>query len=213
MNWLVFRIHDEILAEYLRDFARGRLLDIGCGESTYKDLCAESVDVYYGFDHPATKHNPSFISFWADAKNIPIKSSSIDTILCTAVLEHVDDPGLVIAECTRILARGGHCIISAPFFWHIHEPPRDFYRFTRYGIEHLLEKNGLRIVKIKPLSGFWVTFCQEFLYYLRRFEKWVVLKALIRCVGWCIQSSAYWMNRYDHSEGFTWMYMAVAKKM
>ena len=28
---------------------------------------------------------------------------------------------------------GGIAIYSVPFIWHIHEAPRDFYRYSQYG--------------------------------------------------------------------------------
>ena len=64
------------------------------------------------------------------------------------------------------LQSGGYALYSIPLFWHLHEEPRDFYRYTRYGIRHLFEKVGFEIIEIDPLSGFWVTFGSELNDYI-----------------------------------------------
>jgi hypothetical protein len=100
-------------------------------------------------------------------------------------------------------------------FWHLHEEPRDFYRYTKYGLKYLFEKNGFEIVELKPLSGFWVTFGQELVYYLYRFRKGGRLNPLwwiIPVLGIFIQGICYLLNKIDHSEEFTWMYLLVARK-
>lgn len=91
---------------------------------------------------------------------------SVDTILCTSVLEHLELPWKAIKEMNRILKSNGCIVDTVPLFWHLYEEPRDFYRYTKYGLKYLFEKNGFEIVELKPLSDFWVTFGQELVYYL-----------------------------------------------
>jgi len=42
------------------------------------------------------------------------------------------------------LEAGGIAIYSVTFVWHLHEEPRDFYWFSKYGLRYLLEKTGLK---------------------------------------------------------------------
>ncbi len=54
---------------------------------------------------------------------------------------------------------------------HLHEDPRDFYRYSRYGLEHLFRKVGFEIVELEALSGFWLTFGQLFVYHMYRYNR------------------------------------------
>lgn len=100
-----------------------------------------------------------------------------------------------------------------PFVWHLHEEPRDFYRYTGSGLKYLFEKVGFEIVEIKALSGFWVTFGQLFVYNMYRLNRgplrwlWIV-----SAMGLLIQAGSYILDRFDKTEQWTWMYMVVAKK-
>jgi len=101
-------------------------------------------------------------------------------------------------------------------FWHLHEEPRDFYRYTEHGLRYLLEKNGYEIAELLPLSGFCVTFGQELVYYLWRFRKGGKINPLwwiVPLFGALIQSVCYALNKVDRSSSFTWMYLVIARKI
>ena len=44
-------------------------------------------------------------------------------------------------------------LISGPFYWPLHEEPFDYYRFTRYGFEHLLTSAGFEVMSIRGDAG------------------------------------------------------------
>jgi SAM-dependent methyltransferase len=128
-------------------------------------------------------------------------------------LEQLEEPEIALRECFRVLHPGGHAIYSIPFIWHVHEEPRDFYRYSKYGIKYLFEKVGFEIIEIKALSGFWVTFGQLFVYNLYRFNRGPLRWAhIIDIIGLFIQIVSYGLDRIDKTEKWTWMYMVVAKK-
>ena len=215
-NWLVYKIHDEALLEVISKYARGKLIDIGCGEKPYRKMVKPYIAEHIGFDYKNTLHDKSKIDLFGTAYDIPAGNNSFDTILCTAVLEHLEEPSKAIKEANRILKKGGYAIYTMPLFWHLHEEPRDFYRYTKYGLKYLFEKNGFEIVELKPLSGFFVTFGQELVYYLWRFRKGGKLNPLwwiIPIMGMFIQAVCLLLNRIDRSYGFTWGYLLVARKL
>jgi len=215
-NHLVHKIVYKNIRSSLQEYASGKLLDIGCGEKPYKDITKPYVTEHIGLDHENTLHDKSKIDLFATAYNIPVENEYFDTVLCTAVLEHLEEPGRAIKEVNRVLKKGNYAICTAPLFWHLHEEPRDFYRYTKYGLKYLFEKNGFKIVKLKPLSGFWVTFGQEFVYYLWRFRYGGKLNPLwwiVPVIGMVIQEICYLLNKLDHSHEFTWMYLLVARKL
>jgi hypothetical protein len=112
----------------------------------------------------------------------------------------------------RILSPGGIVILTVPFFWQIHEPPRDFYRYTKFGLKHLFEKGGFDIIEIIPLTGFFITIAQNFVYYFQRFSKIPVIKVVIILINWGIQYAAKILNRFDNSYEFTCIYGVIARK-
>lgn len=214
-NWLVYSVLDPALEKSLREYSTGKLLDIGCGEKPYEGIAKKYNSEYVGLDHVDTFHDKSKIDLFGTAYKIPKENEYFDTILCTEVLEHLEEPDLAIKEAARVLKTGGYAIYTVPFFWHLHEEPRDFYRYTKYGLKYLFEKNGFEIAKLIPLSGFWITFGQEFVYYLWRFRKGGIINPLwwiIPAISIFIQGVFYLLNKIDHPERFTILYLLVARK-
>jgi SAM-dependent methyltransferase len=212
-NLLVNYIHDRELALLARKYLRGRLIDIGCGTKPYARLLSSFVSEHVGVDHVGTFHNKNRVDLWGTAYEIPVENGSFDSALCTAVLEHLEEPQAALRECYRVLKKEAFAIYSVPFIWHLHEEPRDFYRFTKYGLSYLFESAGFTIVEMKALSGFWVTFGQLLVYNIYRFNRGILRwLRLIDIAGLLIQGTSLLMDRVDKTEEWTWMYMAVVRK-
>jgi len=170
-NWLVYTIHDKFLRNLLPKYVKGKLVDIGCGEKPYVDVIKRYVAEHIGVDHQDTLRDKCNIDRFGTAYDIPAEDGEFDSAICTAVMEHLEETDKAIKEADRVLEEGGYAIYTVPLFWHLHEEPRDFYRYTKYGLKYLFEKNGFEIAELKALSGSGVTFGQEFVYYLWRFRK------------------------------------------
>ncbi len=213
-NLLLYYIHDNSLKNiFVSQIIKGRLLDIGCGQKPYKKMLETYVSEHIGVDHPATLHDTSQIDLFGLAYDVPVSDQSFDTAICTAVLEHLEEPELALRECFRVLKPGGMAIYSVPFIWHVHEAPRDFYRYSKYGLQYLFEKVGFEIVEIKALSGFWFTFGQLLVYNLYRFNIGPLRTLrIIDLLGLLVQAVAYSLDSIDKTEQWTWMYMIVARK-
>jgi len=215
-NWLVYKIMNVAILTSLQKYASGKLLDIGCGEKPYAAMIKPYVTEHIGLDQQNTLHDISKIDLFGTVYEIPVEDKHFDVVVCTAVLEHLEEPDKAIKEANRVLKRGGYAIYTVPLFWHLHEQPRDFYRYTKYGLMYLFKKNLFEIVELKALSGFWVTFGQEFVYYLWRFRKGGSLNPLwwiVPPIGTFIQGMSWVLDKIDHPEGFTWMYLVVARKV
>jgi SAM-dependent methyltransferase len=212
-NVLVQWIVQKNLGQQARAHLRGRLIDIGCGTKPYRPLFVPFVTEHVGVDHEATFHDKSNIDLYGTAYEIPVPDGSFDSAVCTAVLEHLEEPERALRECYRVLKPGGVAVYSVPFIWHLHEEPRDFYRFSKYGLRYLFEKADFEIIELNALSGFWVTFGQLFVYNLVRLNRgplrWL---RIIDGLGLLIQGVAYGLDRLDKTEKWTWMYMVIARK-
>lgn len=212
-NVLVQWILQRHLFQTGKTYISGSLVDIGCGTKPYRDLLSGFVSTHTGIDYPGTLHDKSNIDIFCTAYNIPIMTGSFDSAICTATLEHLEEPEMAIRECFRVLKSGGYAIYSVPFIWHLHEEPRDFFRFSKYGLDYLFKKTGFDVVEIKALSGFWVTFGQLFVYYLYRINKGPIRWLhLLDIPGWIIQGFSLILDKLDKAERWTWMYMVIARK-
>lgn len=132
-------------------YARGRLLDVGCGTKPYLSIFAEIIDEYVGIDN---KSDSADIK--KDFLKITLKEKSFHTVLCTQVIEHVSHPELLLKKIYEVLNKGGYVILTAPFVGSLHEEPTDFYRFTKYSLENLFEETGFKVVYIKE-EGNWIS--------------------------------------------------------
>lgn len=213
INIVVNRIHDRELKRCGSLYLRNRLIDIGCGEKQYEKILEPFVTEHVGVDHKDSPHSGLRVDLIGTAYQIPTESCSFDSALCTSVLEHLEEPEQALRECHRVLKTGGFAIYSVPFIWHLHEEPRDFYRFSRHGLQYLFEKSGFKIIELKALSGFWVTFGQMLVYNLYRFNKgplrWL---RMVDACGLLIQGCAATLDWLDRAEQWTWGYLVVAKK-
>ena len=83
------------------------ILDVGAGDSPYKELFTNYK--YKSTDFSNTKyHKYKNIDYICSTDNIPIKDSTVDAIICTEVIEHVQNikrlPGAV--QCVVTNFRG-----------------------------------------------------------------------------------------------------------
>lgn len=143
-------------------FIKGIILDVGCGGMNRYENYFSKKDKYLTLDiDPNNK--PDII---ASAENIPMGNNTVDSVVCTQVLEHLKNPTQAIAEFYRILKNGGYALITVPQWGELHEEPNDYYRFTNFGIKHILESAGFTLVEIDQRGGFFSVVSQTNIRYL-----------------------------------------------
>ena len=122
----------------------------GCGTRLLLDVGGQRANRRGAFDpsrhadrvvtvniHPETR--PDIV---ADAAALPIRTRSIEVVLCSEVLEHVRFLEVVVCEISRVLMElGGLAVMSSPFLVALHRDPSDFRRL---------------------LADQWVTLCREY---------------------------------------------------
>lgn len=208
----VHRISASRIRHYGERYLRGRMLDVGCGKKTKTLLVGDLVDEYVGLDHVETKHGGGFADLQGTAYDIPAGDATFDSMLCTAVLEHLEEPLQALVEARRVLKPGGYAIYTIPFFWHLHEEPRDFFRYTKHGLRHLFKNADLEVVHEEALSGFWVTWCTELGYYARRFVGGGRTPLVDALVTVCNLTAPRLDRSWLRDERFTWMYLMVVRR-
>lgn len=144
--YIVKRLHREAIMHFAPRLG-GRLLDIGCGRAPYKSLFSHTT--YIGSDLASELH-PDIV---ADAQSLPVTTTSVDSVLCAEVLEHVSDPDMVMQEIRRVLKSAGMVLVTIPMSWNLHYVPFDFRRYTCYGLWQLLERHGFEIIETHRIGG------------------------------------------------------------
>ncbi len=152
--------------------ARGRLLDVGCGQRPYEFMFEPHVSEYVGIEHEATfgrtqaSKSTRAPDFYYDGVRLPFEDKSFDTVLNVQVLEHTPEPGRLVSEMGRVLKDDGLLILTAPFDFRLHEEPYDFFRYTPHGLRSLCEKAGLEVFETEHLGSLWSILAHKVNTYL-----------------------------------------------
>lgn len=152
-----------------KDIYKGTLYDLGCGTRPYEDFIGPLVTRYIGVDWANTLHEQRMDVIADLNQPLPIEDQVADTVVCFQTLEHLKEPQLLLREAFRIMKPGARIMVTVPFMFHIHEAPYDFFRYTRYGLEHLLSQAGFANIEVRPDSGFWATLALKINYHTYRY--------------------------------------------
>jgi len=128
----------------------GNILDIGCGQSPYKFLLDPAKTRYFGIDIVDAEsfgyHNPDITSF--DGKNIPFEDEKFDGMICTEVLEHVQEYQYLIDEMYRTAKKDADLIVTIPWSARYHYIPYDYFRYTPSSLKTMFAR--FSYVDIRP---------------------------------------------------------------
>jgi SAM-dependent methyltransferase len=126
---------------------KSRVLDFGCGGSPYRTLFRDCT--YHRADLIGGR-NIDF-EYGRDSR-LPPAATAYDLVLSTQVLEHVQDPLGYLRECNRVLIPGGHLLLTTHGLFEDHACPHDFWRWTAFGLQRLVEDAGLEVNELKKLT-------------------------------------------------------------
>jgi SAM-dependent methyltransferase len=139
----------QFITEKLSTISKPYILVVGGGTigdgmdklyENYSDsIC--SFDVFYS----------DFIDIIADGHQIPFVDGLFDLVIIQAVLEHVLEPKIVVAEIYRVLKSNGIVYAETPFLQQVHEGAYDYTRFTELG--HINLFNHFKVLKSGYLNG------------------------------------------------------------
>jgi SAM-dependent methyltransferase len=152
------RLIADLIAQFydktLRKYAKGKLLDLGCGKVplfiAYKAYITDNICV----DWEKGSHKNEYVDFECDlTKVLSFKDEEFDTIILSDVLEHIPQPEYLWKEMYRMLSINGMIIMNVPFFYYLHEQPYDYYRYTKFALQRFVENSGLNLVQLTPIGG------------------------------------------------------------
>ncbi|MGE3337502.1 MAG: methyltransferase domain-containing protein [Alphaproteobacteria bacterium] len=173
----------------LFDDRRARVADIGCGLGMavlYLPADAEYVGVEFAPATLATARRlhggrPGTEFRQGGFPDLPLPDASVDLAICTEVIEHIADDTAAITDLYRILAPGGHLLLTVPstYYWPDYERLIGHYRhYTGPALAERLAAHGFRVVRRLPQhNAFWRRYHYRFVL-LRAVE--ALLRAIVR---------------------------------
>lgn len=151
---LVADIQARVYPDVIRRYARGQLLDLGCGAVPLFDSYRERVTEVTCLDWSQGGHSQRHVDIVHDLNEpLPFQDARFDTLLTTDVLEHIKHPEQLWDEMVRVLRPAGKLILAVPFLYWIHEHPHDYHRFTEFKLRDFCARRKLRVVELQVYGG------------------------------------------------------------
>jgi 2-polyprenyl-3-methyl-5-hydroxy-6-metoxy-1,4-benzoquinol methylase len=148
----------------------GKVLDIGCATGDRLEVFRrKGLDTYGVEISSSAKYARGHFGLNVKQGNLfeaNYPDSFFDIITLHNVLEHMHNPQKIIEEVHRILKEDGTVVIQVPNIdciqfklfkkrWAAFDVPRDLYYFNYNIISHLLENQGLKIIKTDHFTNWW----------------------------------------------------------
>jgi SAM-dependent methyltransferase len=153
------------------------VVDIGCGNGGIASYCAQRgaelilVDIdaqkiEATRQRLATSNARSVTTHVGDAMAIPVADATATRVVCTEVVEHVDDPAQVLRELVRIGKPGAVYLITVPDGINedvmrpfapkeCYEKPNHIHIFDRTAFRTLVDESGLEVISHTTNGFFW----------------------------------------------------------
>ena len=146
---------DAIVEACRKSGAAPNVLDVGGGKGRWRQAVPTGAKyVVLDVVEPSDLALPESVTYVvASAERLPFASESFDVVLMFEVLEHLREPAVALREAARVLRPEGVLVLSTRQAWTTHAAPHDFFRYTRYGLEHLVSQAGLDRIELQPLGG------------------------------------------------------------
>ena len=135
----------------------GRLIDMGCGIAVLlrwiRQRCPELELFGQDFSQVAVDRTRGygFQAWLARLPDVPFPDAHFDGVVCTEVLEHLDDPLTAIKAFCRALKPGGRLVVSVPRGMGPDECDEHVQDFNEQTLRELLTRGGLEVVSIEPV--------------------------------------------------------------
>jgi len=138
--------------QYLKRYARGRLLDLGCGKVPFYAAYQGSVTDIFCVDWANSLHKNQHLDLELDLTgNFPFADNEFDTIILSDVLEHIAVRAHIWKEMARVLSKDGKLLMNVPFL--LAEEPYDYYRYTEHALRRFVDISGMRLIQLSSIGG------------------------------------------------------------
>ena len=157
--------------------ATDSVADVGCGDGGNSIFCARHASMIIAVDidpqcvatterRLQAESKTGYRALLSDGSTLPIETKTIDKIICTEVLEHVDSPNEFMSELVRIGKPGSMYLLTVPdalseqVLKRVAAPsafqkPNHIHVFSRTDFDTLVHEAGLEILDHKYRSFYW----------------------------------------------------------
>lgn len=216
-GWLVRHVYhfESVIESEVSRFAsaaaeNARILDAGAGEGQYAGFFPRQRYVGADLGVGDQSWNYAGLDVLADLNRLPFADAVFDGALNIVTLEHLREPHLAMREMARVLKPGGHLLLIAPHQWEVHQEPHDYFRYTGYGLQWLVEQAGLRVERLDGAGGMFRLLSRRLLGALQFFPGLVRPLAALLFVPPALVLP--WLDGLDGRKLFTLGYVCVARK-
>ena len=168
-----------------------QVLDVGCGQGRHSwgiyshidcSICAldmgqeDLIKTRYTLRlvDEREKRNGGWLAIRGDALNLPFKDASFDRVICSEVLEHLDDDRKGMQELARVLKPDGKLAVSVPaylpetIYWRISKDYHNYLgchvrKYKLRQLTSLIQQSNLRVLAIRYKhalhSPYWLLRC------------------------------------------------------
>lgn len=124
-----FRMRRRVISGFLQPHVGtgDRWLDAGCGTGTLSrdlavaggevvgvDASSAMVEMAMKLLHESNDRLGCRFEKVESIEHLPFGDASFDGVLCSSVIEYVDDPAMAVAELGRVLKPGGRLLVTVP---------------------------------------------------------------------------------------------------
>jgi O-antigen/teichoic acid export membrane protein/ubiquinone/menaquinone biosynthesis C-methylase UbiE len=172
--------------DLLKNYARGKVLDAGCGTGIRLNQVAtwSGVELAVGVDigmpglRYAKQNCPAISVICASVYNLPFKDEQFDFIYSIDVVEHLDDPQNALKEFYRVCKTNAYLFIQTPNY-----PIKRLYDFLHFlkgsrdtlwdDPTHVSKLNSNKLVKLLVEVGFKVEQVQARNILFEKYLPWL----------------------------------------
>lgn len=177
-----FMRHDEVVdfvSNQIRD-QKISILDVGCGTGNIlKKLNTLDFQELHGCDWLPVSNKTPYKYTQVDLNKQGLSKYSdntFDLLICSDVIEHLENPAQILQEIQRVLKPEGHVILTIPNAWNIQErllflltanssryvserksaPFGHISFFTTDILESLFDRAGLNLIRLIPGNNYFL---------------------------------------------------------
>lgn len=123
------------------------IVEVGSYQVAGQEQIAELRGLFPGKEYLGVDVRPGpGVDLVQDVQDMALPDCSVGTVLALSTLEHVPHFWKGLDEIRRVLRPGGALLLACPFYFHVHDYPSDYWRFTPMALEMLLEDYPSKIV-------------------------------------------------------------------
>jgi ubiquinone/menaquinone biosynthesis C-methylase UbiE len=157
-----FRHRRTLVRRLLPEAQPTRVLDVGCGDGALaRDLAERTGGRVIGVDLSFKRVGRAAGTLplaQASAYALPFESRAFDLVVCTDLLEHLDEPERAMAELVRVSS--AHVLVTVPYSIQIEKTlcphcGKDYFlyghqhSFGKPGVQRLAERSGARVQRFE----------------------------------------------------------------